>query len=141
MKRAILVALLAVIASPPAVAADTDTIEVVATINHQNIAHLPPAGRGGDANSSYWVIRDRRGRAVGDMLLSCRWVTGTFRLCVGQFTMPLGTIAVIGASRTPLVGQLAIVGGTARYRAATGTLLFKAIGSRRYVLTANYTQQ
>lgn len=133
------VALLAVIASPPAVAA-TGTIEVTGSLRHANTAYLPPAGRGGDAYSSYMVVRDRTGSAVGDLVLACRWVTGNLRLCVGQFTMPLGTIALIGASRTALIGQFAIVGGTGRYDKANGTLLFKAIGVRRYVITANYNQ-
>lgn len=135
------VLLLVLIASTPAVAANRDTIQVVANLNHQNIAHLPPAGRGGDGDSSYWVIRDRLARPVGDMLLSCRWVTGALRLCVGQFSMPLGTLALIGVSSTPLIGQFSIVGGTGRYSAANGVLLFNAISTRRYVLTANYTQR
>jgi hypothetical protein len=130
----------ALLVVPAAAAKNAGTIEVVATVHHRNVAHLPPAGRGGDAESFYWVVRDRHARPVGDMVMSCRWVTATLRLCVGQFSMPLGTIAVIGVSRTSLIGQVAIVGGTGRYRAANGTLLFKAIGTRRYVLTADYQQ-
>jgi hypothetical protein len=139
MKHTAVVLLLALIASTPAVAA-TGTIEVVANVRHTNTAHLPPAGRGGDAFSSYAVIRQRTGSAIGDLVLSCRWVTGNLRLCVGQLAMPLGTLAVTGASRTALIGQFAIVGGTGRYENARGTLLFKAIGLRRYVLSASYRQ-
>jgi hypothetical protein len=140
MKRAILVALLAVFASPSAFASPANTIEVVATVNHRNVARLPPGGRGGDAESTYWVIRDRHGRTVGDLLLACRWVTGDLRLCAGQLSMPYGSLALIGASRTPLVGQLTVVGGVGEYAAANGVLTFKAIGLRRYVLTAVYKQ-
>lgn len=132
--------LLVLVFASPAAAKKAQTIEVVATIAHANVAHLPPAGRGGDANSSYWIVRDRTAKAVGDMVISCRWVTGNLRLCVGQFTMPLGTIAVIGASRTALIGQFAIVGGTGAYLNSSGTLLFKAIGTKRFVLTASYKQ-
>lgn len=114
------------------------TINVVAALQQQNTARLPPPGRSGDAHSSYWVVRDRLGRPIGDMLQSCRWVTAGLRLCVGQVTMPLGTIATIGASRTSLIGQFAIVGGTGRYQGADGVLLFKAISTGRYVLSATY---
>ena len=139
IRIATLLALLTVISSPAA-AATNGTIVVVGNLSHENVAHLPPSGRGGDAYSSYWVVRTRTGKAVGDMLLACRWVTGTLRLCVGQFTMPLGTIAVIGASPTGFIGQLAIVGGTGAYHNANGTLLFNAIGSRRFIVTAQYNQ-
>jgi hypothetical protein len=45
---------------------------------------------------------------------------------------------LIGASRTRLVGQFAVVGGTGRYVGADGTLLFKATGNRRYVISIIY---
>jgi hypothetical protein len=139
MKLALIVAAVGTLfASAPVAAAAT--IDVVANLQHQNTARLAPAGRAGDAYSSYWVIRDRYGQAIGDMLQSCRWVTSGLRLCVGQMTMPRGTIATIGASRTALIGQFAIVGGTGVYHGADGVLLFKAVSSRRYVLQATYDQ-
>lgn len=137
MKSLVVFAAVALIASAPA---DGATISVVAHIQQQHIASLPPNGRAGDADSSYWVVRDRLGRAIGDMLQSCRWVTDGLRLCVGQITMPKGTLATIGASRTSLLGQFAIVGGTGEYEGADGVLLFKAVSDRRYVLQAVYGQ-
>ena len=113
-------------------------IEVVARLAHANLAKLPPAGRSGDAESSQWIIRDRYGRAIGDMLIDCRWITNGLRLCVGQVALPLGVIAVVGASRTRFLGHLAVVGGTGRYVGADGTLLFNATGTGRYVLSINY---
>lgn len=115
-------------------------IEVTARVSHTNVARLPPAGRGGDAVSSLWIVRDRHGQAVGDMLVACRWVTRGLQLCAGQLSLPLGAIAVIGASRTRFLGQLAVVGGTGRYVGADGTLLFKATGASRYVLSVQYRQ-
>ena len=141
MRLAILIAaMLAAALISPAFAAEKATIEIVAHVNHTNLARLPPAGRAGDADSSYWIVRDRHARAIGDIIMSCRWVTSALRLCVGQATMPLGTLAVIGASRTALIGQFAIVGGTGEYTHATGTVLFKATGARTYVVTADYQQ-
>jgi hypothetical protein len=124
-----------------AAAASAAQIEITAQLKHRNIAMLPPVGRAGDAESAQWIVRDRFGRVIGDMLIDCRWVTNGLRLCVGQLSLPLGAIAVIGASRTRFVGQLAVVGGTGRYVGADGTLLFNATGTGRYVLSINYRKE
>jgi hypothetical protein len=134
------VALSVLTIATPAVAS-ADTIEVTARVNHVNVAFLPPVGRAGNAESSLWVVRERNGNAIGDMLTDCRWVTAGLRLCVGQLSLPLGTIAVIGASRTRFIGQLAVVGGTGRYVGAAGTLMFTATGPGRYVLSVNYRKE
>lgn len=131
------VALASTVLATPHVAA-ANTIEVTARVAHRSIAQLPPKGRGGDATAARWIVNDRIGSAIGDMLMDCRWVTAGLRLCVGQLSMPLGTLAVIGASRTRFLGQLAVVGGTGRYVGASGTLLFKATGTGRYVVSVNY---
>lgn len=133
------VALTVLALSAPA-AGESSQIEVVAHVSHRSSVAFPPKGRGGDVSTARWVIHDRYGRAVGDMLFDCRWVTADLRLCVGQMSMPLGTIAVIGASRTRFIGQLAVVGGTGKYVGASGTLLFSATGTGRYVLSVNYDQ-
>lgn len=116
-------------------------IEVTAAAQHTNIARLPPPGRAGDAVSSRWIVRDRHGSTIGDMLTDCRWVTSGLRLCVGQLSLPLGAIAVVGASRTRFIGQLAVVGGTGRYVGANGALLFHEIGAGRYVLSVTYGKE
>lgn len=121
-----------------AAGAQAAQIEVTARVQHTAVAALPPIGRAGDAESSHWVVRDRYGKAIGDMLIDCRWVTSGLRLCVGQLSLPLGAIAVLGASRTRFLGQLSVVGGTGRYVGADGTLLFKQTGTGRYVLSINY---
>lgn len=118
--------------------ADAARIEVTARLQHASVRSLAPAGRSGDVYTSHWIIRDRLGDAIGDMLLDCRWITPGLRLCVGQVSMPLGAIAVLGASRTALLGQFSVVGGTGRYVGADGTLLFNATGRNRYVLSINY---
>ena len=122
-------------------AATNEQIEVTATVASRNTATLPPSGRSGDAHSERWIIRDRHGSVIGDMLVDCRWVTAGLRLCVGQLALPLGVIAVIGASRTRFIGQLSVVGGTGRYVGADGTLVFKEIGVRRYVLSVLYRKE
>jgi hypothetical protein len=132
------VLVVALIASASARAA---RVEVGARLTHQNRASLPPSGRAGDAESAAWTIRDRHGRPIGDMLLDCRWVTTGLRLCVGQVSMPLGALSVIGASATRFIGQLSVVGGTGPYLGAAGVLTFNAIGSNRYVLSINYRQE
>ena len=121
-------------ASPAA----ADRIEVTARVLHVNIAELAPRGRAGNAESSHWVVRDRHGRAIGDLVNECRWVTSGLRLCVGQLSLPYGAIAVVGASRTRFIGQLAVVGGTGRYVGASGTMLFRAIGPGAFVLSIVY---
>lgn len=124
----------------PAVAS-ADHIDVVARASHSNVARLPPLGRAGDAESFLWLVRDRTGVAIGDMIADCRWVTSGLRLCVGQLSLPLGALAMIGASRTRFLGQLAVVGGTGRYVGADGTLLFTATGTGRYVLSVTYQKE
>lgn len=136
--KTLLVALIALALAAPAPAAQ---IEVTAKQQHTNLARLPPRGRAGDATSARWIIRDRYGQDIGDMLLDCRWVTGSLRLCVGQVSLPLGTIAVIGASRTLFLGQFSVVGGTARYSGASGALWFKQTSVARYVLSIVYQKE
>ncbi len=131
------VALIVLAVATPAVAS-ADTIEVTARVSHANSIALAPKGRAGDATSAQWIVRERNGNAIGDMLIDCRWVTNGLRLCVGQLGLPLGTIAVLGASRTQFLGQLAVVGGTGRYVGVGGTMLFTATGTGRYVLSVNY---
>ena len=139
MRHIVLVLVAALACAAAANAAPTDErIEVTAKVRQLNKVALPPPGRGGDAESALWIVRDRKGDVIGDMLIDCRWVTTGLRLCVGQLAMPLGALAVIGASRTRFLGQLAVVGGTGRYVGADGTLLFKATSSGRYVLSISY---
>jgi hypothetical protein len=121
--------------------ASADRIEVTAKVRASNTISLPPTGRSGDATAAQWIVRDRYGNAIGDMLIDCRWVTSGLRLCVGQLALPLGTLAVLGASRTQFVGQLAVVGGTGRYVDADGTMLFKAVGTNQYVLSVTYQKE
>lgn len=144
LTAAVAVALLAAVmfatASSPAAgtAASSSRIEVTARLMHANTAQLAPPGRAGDAVSQHWVIRDRYGADIGDLLIDCRWVTSGLRLCVAQASFPLGAIALLGASRTGFLGQLAVVGGTGRYAGAKGTMLFSAIGTGAYVLSFDY---
>ena len=119
-------------------AAASSRIEVTARLQHTNRAALPPAGRQGDAESQHWLIRDRFGRTIGDLLVDCRWVTNGLRLCVAQASFPLGMVALVGASRTRFLGQLAVVGGAGHYAGAGGTMLFREVGAGAYVLSFDY---
>lgn len=131
---AVILAVLAVASTSSA----ANRIEVTARVQNVNRVALAPAGRPGDAESAHWIVYDRFGNAIGDMLIDCRWVTSGLRLCVGQLALPLGAIAVVGASRTRFLGQLAVVGGTGRYVGADGTMLFREVGDRAYVLSLTY---
>lgn len=137
MKALLVAIVVALIASASASAA---TIQVGARLHHANHFAAPPVGRAGDADSSSWILRDRHGRTVGDMLLNCRWITGTVRLCIGQVGLPDGALVMLGASPTRFLGQMAVVGGTGRYIGAAGALTFNAIGSSRYVLLITFDQ-
>lgn len=113
-------------------------IEVVASTQHMTRIAFFPKGRGGDVAFGRLIIRSRHGRVIGDLLLDCRWVTATLRFCVAQLGLPLGSLALIGASRTRFLGQFAVVGGTGRYKGADGALLFRQIDSGKYVLSVDY---
>lgn len=132
---------LAVLATVTPTRVSDNTIEVAARVQHSNVAKLPPTGRAGDATSSRWIIRDRHGKTIGDMLTDCRWVTSGLRLCIGQVSLPLGALAVLGTSRTPFLGQFAVVGGTGQYAGANGAMTFNAIGTGRYVLSITYRKE
>jgi hypothetical protein len=135
---AVILALLALIVPASATAAQ---IEISAKVVNTNIATLPPAGRAGDASSQRWLIRDRHGAVIGDMLIDCRWITSALRLCIGQLSLPLGAIIVVGGSRTRFIGQLAVTGGTGRYVGAIGVMSFNEIGTGRYVLSLTYRKE
>lgn len=137
-RAAVALTAIAVVGVSSASAAPVQNIEVTAKLQHVNRVTFPPKGRAGDAESEQWIVRDRHGAAIGDLLTNCRWVTDGLRLCVAQMSLPLGAIALIGASRTRFLGQLAVVGGTGRYIGADGTMLFKATGTGVYVLSVNY---
>ena len=133
--------ILALIIANSARTASVETIDVTATIQHQNTAHLPPKGRAGDALSSIWVVRDRFGRAIGETILDCRWVTATLRLCLGQANLPLGSIIMAGATRTTILGQFVVIGGTGHYSGANGDLVFKKIGIAKYAVSVVFTRK
>ncbi len=132
-----LVACLLVFATP----AHAETIDVTATIQHQNTAHLPPKGRGGDAVSSVWVVHDRLGRSIGETILDCRWVTVSLRICLGQANLPLGSIIIAGATRTTILGQFVVIGGTGHYSGANGDLVFKKIGIAKYAVSVVFQRK
>lgn len=96
---------------------------------------LSPPGRSGNIERLVWSIRDRFGRTIGVGLFNCRWVVREARLCVGEIQMPLGKIAVQGASSTRELGEYSVVGGTGRYVGAQGELVFRAIGFRKLVVS------
>lgn len=124
-----------------ATSAHAETIDVTATIEHQNTARLPPLGRGGDAVSSLWIVRDRYGRAIGETVLDCRWVTASLRLCLGQGNLPFGSIIFAGATRTTILGQFVVIGGTGHYAGASGDLVFKKIGIVKYAISVVFTRK
>lgn len=118
-----------------AAAAAESRIEVTATLDRADATARAPAGRRGDVTSSAWTVRDRHARRIGEMLLDCRWVRTTELFCVGEIALPLGTLIVAGSSPNLIQGQYAVTGGTRRYRAAAGEMLFRATSTRRVVLS------
>jgi hypothetical protein len=140
MTAAVAVAAIATLisAASPAAGATPQRIEVTARVATVHHLAFPPVGRGGDAESALLVVHDRFGSTIGDLAIDCRWVTRNLRLCVAQMSMPLGAIALLGASRTRFIGQFSVVGGTGRYVGAAGTLLFREIGTSAYVLSIDY---
>lgn len=124
--------------APPAVAA-AGPINVTATRISSVSREIGRPGRTGNAVQQSWQLNDRRGRPVGRMLLSCRWIVPSARYCTGEISMPLGKIIVAGSSFTGLLGQYAVTGGTERYVAAGGEMNFTAIGVRKQVLLIKLT--
>lgn len=109
-------------------------INVTATLVKAHGTDIGRPGRQSDVIEQQWRITDRHGRAVGRMLQSCRWVTRTARLCVGELAMPRGKVTFVGSSPSRLEGEYAVTGGTGAYRSAGGVMLFTAIGLRKTVL-------
>lgn len=140
--RVVVVAALAVcvvlLGAPTSVAA-TGPINVTATRTSSVSREIGRPGRVGNAVQQSWQLNDRRGRPVGRMLLSCRWIVADARYCSGEINMPLGKITVAGSSFTGLLGEYAVTGGTERYVAASGVMNFTAIGARKQVLFISLT--
>lgn len=113
-------------------------ITVHANVVKTNRDPRPPRGLAGDGMSQRLLIHSRKGKVIGDLILDCRWVTSSLRLCVGQLSMPLGVIGVMGASRTSFIAQMLIAGGTGLYARANGTLLFTATNTGGFELTLTY---
>lgn len=109
-------------------------IELTA-IPSRAIQEAPPAGRPGDLERLHWSLRDRYGRKIGQAYFTCRWHRRHARLCIGEVTMPLGTMIAAGSSENRSVGTWAVTGGTGRYRNAGGELRFIATGVRRLTVT------
>jgi hypothetical protein len=59
---------------------------------------------------------------LGDGAMICTSVGRREQSCSGSFTLPKGTIVVSGVRQSPLLYELAIVGGTDLYDNARGTL-------------------
>lgn len=99
------------------------------------VARRAPRGRVGDVEYLVWSVRDRYGRTIGMAVFGCRWIEESDRLCVGDIELPLGSISVQGSSATRELGVFSVVGGTGRYVGASGELAFRAIGSRKLVIS------
>lgn len=140
---AVFSALFVLLAFPVATGARGDVSRVVVSLGTIQTTVVPtrhesprlPRGRTGDLERITWSIRDRFGRTIGMGLFSCRWIVAEGRLCTGELVLPLGKISVTGSSPTRELGVYSVVGGTGRYVGAKGELTFRAIGSRKLVVS------
>lgn len=123
----------------PAGGLSTGRINVTATLMYSTTRAVPPAGRQSDAAEQSWRITDRYGKAIGRMIVWCRWIRPRSRFCTNELTMPRGKIVATGSSLTQFEGEYAVVGGTGAYSRASGVLLFTAIGIRKTVLLVTVT--
>lgn len=112
-------------------------INVTATLTDQTSRHVSPRGRVGNVSTQAWRVTNRHGHWIGRLVLACRWVVADERYCTGELQLPLGKIAVAGASPTPLEGEFAVLGGTDVYRGAGGSMVWFAIGVEKHILLVN----
>jgi hypothetical protein len=104
-------------------------------------ASLPfgPPGRRSDRVEEVWRLRDRRGRDIGDLYLTCRWITRFNRYCNAAVEMPLGQLTMSGVSPTSFFFEYAVTGGTEFYRGAEGDAQFTVTGARRMIMQVTLT--
>lgn len=112
----------------------TGRINMTATLTHLSSREVGRPGTQSNASEQAWRLNDRYGRRIGRMLMHCRWILPRARLCQVEIALPLGKIIAAGSSASPFDGEFAITGGTGRYRAAGGVMLFQAIGFKKQVL-------
>ena len=104
------------------------------SVTRTNLA-FGPAGRKADRTEQRWSLRDRFGRTVGQLYLSCRWVTAFNRFCGADMEMPLGQVTLAGVSPTAFFFEYAVTGGTARYVGVQGDAQFTVTGARRMIVS------
>jgi hypothetical protein len=83
-------------------------------------------GRGvGDVEVTWQTLYNKRltPHAIGHAQLACTYLTLTSRSCIGTFFLPKGKLMVAGVFGSPLLYQVAVVGGTGIYVGARGSLL------------------
>ena len=109
-------------------------INVTGSLLRSQSRELGFPGRAGNSLQEQWGLHDRYGRRVGQLLMTCRWITARQRYCGGVVDMPLGHLSFQGISASRLAGNYAITGGTERYAGATGELRFVVTSIRFEVL-------
>lgn len=96
-------------------------------------------GRKNDRVEQVWRMQNRHGRTVGNLYLTCRWITRFERYCNVGLNMPLGQLTMAGLSPTAFLFEYAVTGGTAFYRGAKGDAQFVVTGARRMVMSVTLT--
>lgn len=114
-------------------------INVTATLLRGQTRELSPTGRLADHVEQAWRINDRKGRRIGRMLISCRWILTNARFCNADIELPRGQIIASGASPTRFQGEYAVTGGTGSYVGGSGTMQFTAIGIGKNILLISIT--
>ncbi|HZU20394.1 MAG TPA: hypothetical protein VE982_04160 [Gaiellaceae bacterium] len=92
-----------------------------------------PRGRGaGDVEITWQALYNKRvtPRAIGHAQLQCTYLTMTSRSCVGTYFLPRGKLMVAGVFGSPLLYEIAVVGGTGIYTGARGSLLVTQASER-----------
>lgn len=121
------------------VGAANGPINITAALSHSHSRGLGKPGRVQNSLQEQWLLSDRHGTRIGEMLLACRWVTERQRYCGGVLRLPLGDLTIQGSSPTRLEGLYAVTGGTRFYSGAGGQLGFVLVGLRKLVLYITVT--
>jgi hypothetical protein len=104
----------------------TGPAEIRITDVQASYAYVPPA-KGGVAGAME-IVKQRlynpriSSKPIGHADLVCTYLDARERSCTGTYFLPKGTIVVAGAIQSRLLYEIAVVGGTALFDNARGSL-------------------
>jgi hypothetical protein len=136
-----------VVATPPIAAAATtprvQTLVFDAIFTHERTAG-PGAQRVGHRQIASGILRDASGRRVGTFALTCTWIkvtqAGASERCAAVASAADGRLVVAGPSQSNrLTHTWRVIGGTGRYRNASGTVTVRDLDDHESLITATVT--